>query len=106
MRISFRRCVRCVSVCVVLSCAAQAEDAPLWKKHIIHAGHRTQTAVAADFTKDGRMDVISNSGGTTRLFAGPDFQPIVLDKNPQHACIHSEVMDVDGDGDVDYIGAR
>lgn len=102
----FRSNVGLLGVWSVLCCGAAAEDASLWKKHIIDAGHRTQTAVAADFTKDGRMDVISNSGGTTRLFVGPTFKPIVLHKNPQYACIHSETMDVDGDGDADYIGAR
>ena len=64
------------------------------------------TAVAADFTGDGRADIISNSAGKTRLFVGPEWREILLDENPEHTFIHSEFFDVDGDGDTDYIGAR
>lgn len=78
----------------------------LWKKHTVHAGFHTNTAVAADFTGDGRTDVIVNCGGKTRLLVAPDWQEVVLESNPRHNCIHSEVMDVDGDGDPDWIGAR
>ncbi|MDA0841163.1 MAG: VCBS repeat-containing protein [Planctomycetota bacterium] len=78
----------------------------LWKKHLIHEGFRTNTAVAADFTGDGKIDVISNSASTTRLFVGPDWKEIVLDQTPGRGFIHSEFFDVDGDGDPDYIGCR
>jgi len=77
-----------------------------WKKYVVHTGFSTLTAVAADFTGDGLPDVISNSGGKTRLFVAPKWQEIVLDDNPQHNFIHSEIIDVDRDGDPDYIGAR
>ena len=50
---------------------ASAEDKP-WKKHVVHEGERVNTAVAADFTGDGRPDIISNSGGKTRLFVAPN----------------------------------
>ncbi len=82
------------------------ETTTLWKKHIIHQGAHTVTAIAADFTGDGKSDVISNSAGKTRLFVGPDWKEIILDDNRQHGFIHSECFDVDGDGDMDYIGAR
>lgn len=78
----------------------------LWKKHIVHTGFRTATAVAADFTGDGKPDIISNSAGKTRLFVAPTWKEIILNDDPKHGCIHSEVIDVDGDGDFDYIGAR
>lgn len=85
-----------------------AEDKPIgeWTRHIIHEGVATVTAVAADFSGDGRPDVISNSDGKTRLFVGPDWREVILDNNPKHSFIHSEFFDVDGDGDQDYIGAR
>ncbi|MSU64020.1 MAG: VCBS repeat-containing protein, partial [Pedosphaera sp.] len=82
----------------------------LWKKHVVHEGAQSLTAVAGDFTKDGRPDIIANSGDKTRLFVGPDWKEIVLDATAGHdfktQIIHSETFDVDGDGDLDFVGAR
>ena len=75
-----------------------------WKKHIVQQGYATSTVVAADFDGDGRVDVITTNGGKVRLFRAPDWQEAILGINQN--CIHSEVMDVDGDGDADYIGAH
>lgn len=77
-----------------------------WKKHVVHSGFHTNTAVAADFTGDGKIDIISNSGGKTRLFVAPKWKEVVLDATAGHNFIHSAVMDVDGDGDADFLGAR
>ncbi len=77
-----------------------------WKKHVVFEGARCNTAVAADFTGDGRMDVICSAGGKTRLLVAPDWNEVVLSDEPDHQFIHSETFDVDGDGDADYIGAR
>src|SRR5688572_4865296 len=76
-----------------------------WKKHTVHQGAQSLTAVAGDFTKDGRPDIIANSGSKTRLFVAPDWKEIVLDASPGHDLIHSETFDVDGDGDLDFVGA-
>jgi hypothetical protein len=78
-----------------------------WKKHVVNASGRNATAVAADFTGDGRVDVIATFSGASRLFIAPDWREMVLHQGPARgwSCIHSEVMDVDEDGDVDYIGA-
>jgi len=84
---------------------AETSESP-WKKHVVHRGFHTVTAVAADFTGDGRVDVISSSGGKARLFVAPDYKEVILDDNREHDCIHSAVMDVDGDGDPDFVGAR
>ena len=79
----------------------------LWTKHVITEGQRSTTAVAGDFTGDGLPDVIADTGKQTRLFVAPDWQPIVLWDHPEvQTLIHSECFDVDGDGDLDYIGAR
>ncbi len=76
-----------------------------WKKHVIYEGIHNVTAVAADFTGDGLPDVVSNMDGKTLLFVAPDWKSATLAANPRHNCIHSEVMDVDGDGDPDFVGA-
>jgi hypothetical protein len=73
---------------------------------LYHEGVHTLTAIAADFTGDGQVDIISNSANKTRLFVAPDWREIVLDDHPDRGAIHSEFFDIDGDGDRDYIGAR
>ena len=85
--------------------AGEIVESP-WKKHVVHTGSMTQTAVAADFTGDGRVDVVSNSDGKARLFVAPDWREVILHDDPQHRCIHSEILDVDRDGDPDYVAAR
>ena len=69
-----------------------------------------QTAVAADFTGDGLPDVIADAAGETHLYVAPDWQKVVIDakwpfRPGARDTIHSEVMDVDEDGDPDYVGA-
>ncbi len=76
---------------------------PEWPRHVIAEGFVSQTAIAADFTGDGRVDVIADARGETRLYVAPDWREIVLDRGRD--TIHSETLDVDGDGDADYIGA-
>ncbi|MEM8953209.1 MAG: VCBS repeat-containing protein [Verrucomicrobiota bacterium] len=79
-----------------------------WERHDVFSGKGgVQTAVAADFTHDGRPDIISSSDGKVRLFIAPDWEEITLYTfdNPRFQCIHSCVIDVDEDGDPDFIGA-
>jgi hypothetical protein len=78
-----------------------------WKKHIISTAGRNATAVGADFTGDRRVDVISTFGGTARLYAAPAWKETIIHAGPSRgwSAIHSEVMDVDDDGDLDYLGA-
>ncbi len=77
-----------------------------WKKHVVHSEVGTVNVVAADFTGDKKADIIANSGGKTRLFVAPDWMQVIIEDEPQHACIHAEWFDVDRDGDPDWIGAR
>jgi len=90
----------------LLAVLVVSTDAAEWKKHVVHSGAHTVNAVAADFTGDKKIDIIANSDGKTRLFVGPDWAETIIETNPAHGCIHSEFMDVDGDGDLDWIGAR
>ena len=78
-------------------------ESPEWPRHVIATGFNSQAVVAADFTGDGRIDVIADAEGETRLFVAPDWKPIVVARG--HDTIHAEVLDVEGDGDQDYIGA-
>ena len=94
-----------LSCCIVLLTWSVAYPVT-WTKHVLFEGEHCNTAIAADFTSDGVVDVISNSASTTRLFVGPDWRTIVLDSSPENDFIHSETFDVDNDGDQDYIGAR
>ncbi len=82
------------------------ETAPQWTRHLVTQGYHNQTAIGADFTGDGKPDVISNdnNGKRTLLYVAPDWKEILLHTGVN--AIHSEVMDVDGDGDLDYVGTR
>ena len=91
---------------IVLACLFATPANAEWKKHVVHTGFHTNTAVAADFTGDGKVDIIANSGGKTRLFVAPNWKEVILADDPKHNFIHSAIMDVDGDGDPDWIGAR
>ena len=99
------------TVFVLFATIPAVADEPAWKKHVLIDNVRSMTAVAADFTGDGKPDVITSTnnkqgGNSARLFVGPDWKQVVIGENPQHSFIHSEAFDVDDDGDVDYIGAR
>lgn len=87
---------------------ALAEESA-WKKHTIckDKGRVITTAVAADFTGDGRIDVITSYTGRVSLFAAPDWKETQLYSLPARRgqCIHSETFDVDRDGDPDWIGS-
>ena len=93
---------------VLLACHAVA--GAQWKRHVIATGFASQTAVAADFTGDGKPDVIADAQGETHLYVAPNWDRVVIDgkwpfRPGERDTIHSEVMDVDEDGDPDYIGA-
>ncbi len=82
-------------------------DEPLktskWTKHVVFEGAACMTAVAGDFTGDGLIDIVCNAGKKTQLLVAPDWKPILLGSESID-WIHSESMDVDGDGDLDVIG--
>ena len=90
----------------LLTPAMDAEVKGNWKRHVVWEGQHNNVAVAADFTGDGKVDVISNSRGTTRLFVAPDWRIHILGEHNDHTFIHGETFDVDGDGDMDFVGAR
>ena len=93
---------------LALTAAGRADEQ--WARHEIASGFMCQTAVAADFTSDGLPDVIVDAHGETHLYVAPGWEKVVIDgkwpfRPGERNTIHSEVMDVDNDGDPDYIGA-
>ena len=93
-------------VLVALQGAAKPAYGQPWKRHVVFEGERVFTAIAADVTGDRLPDVLTNSGRVTRLLVAPIWHEVILDNDPEHDFIHSEIFDVDGDGDLDYIAAR
>lgn len=102
------------SICWLVGLAwagsAAAETSRGWTQHVVAEGFVSLTAVAADFTGDGRPDVIADADGETHLHVAPTWSKVVIDgqwpyRAGERNTIHSEVMDVDQDGDPDYIGA-
>lgn len=101
------RAILFVPLALVLNSSRSSGQDDGWNKHVVHEGVQTMTAVAGDFTGDGLPDVIADSGKRTRLFIAPNWREVVLDVHEDvRSYIHSECFDVDGDGDLDYIGAR
>lgn len=87
---------------------ANAADPASWTKHVVMTGHHCNTAVALHANDDQFLDVIASFGGRVSLFIAPDWdREIVLHRfpKPQSGCIHSAVLDVDDDGDLDWAGS-
>lgn len=76
---------------------------PRWVKHEVASGFKNYTAagIRLNGTSKGRA-VITNDGDHTLLYAGKS--PLTLHRGVN--IIHSAVLDVDGDGDEDFVGAR
>ena len=76
---------------------AEEKSSP-WRKHTIYSGQRCNTAVAADFTGDGRVDVICCASGKTLLLVAPqdvakgNWWQIVIEDERKINAIHSGVM--------------
>lgn len=87
-----------------------------WVKHIIQppAKGMINGASANDFDGDGNIDVISSFDGQVVVFQGPSWKKVTVHRfapgqsrnKPRAACIHSCLMDADGDGDMDFIGSN
>ncbi|MDF1656581.1 MAG: VCBS repeat-containing protein [Verrucomicrobiales bacterium] len=79
-----------------------------WKKHVVMEKGQNTSAVAADYDGDGDVDVITSYAGKVSLFDAPDWTEVVLHRftNLKGRCIHSETLDIDGDGDMDWAGSE
>ena len=94
---------------------AHAESPP-WRKHVVQQSQGTSgqvnTVVANDVDEDGHVDLLGSFDGKVVLYRGPDWGATeILAEMPvdqtgriaQRGCIHSTLMDVDGDGDGDNL---
>jgi hypothetical protein len=105
-----------VGVSIICCFSAMAQESITWKKHVIvdNAKSSINSAQASDFDGDGHIDVIASYRKAVYILKGPDWKPIkVYDfvpglarNKPGAACIHSCLMDVDDDGDQDFIGSN
>lgn len=104
---SQRQLTAAIAIIFIALPAISARGDQPWKKHVLYEGSNVTTAIAGDFTGDGVADVITDAARKTRLYVGPDWKEIVLDQHQgKERYIHSECFDVDGDGDLDYIGTQ
>jgi len=98
-----------IALMMTLGSSVCAEDKVIWKKHVVTEQSQCLTAVALDANGDELLDVIASMDGKISLFITPDWkQDIALYRFPGRGgvCIHSAVIDVDGDGDLDWAGTR
>ncbi|MDV6031504.1 MAG: prolyl oligopeptidase family serine peptidase [Phycisphaera sp. RhM] len=83
-----------------------------WRKHIVvsDATSMINSAVSNDFDNDGSIDILSSCDGRAVLLKGPDWNPRTIyvfgegrsRNKPRTNCIHSCLMDIDQDGDLDF----
>lgn len=92
---------------VVMLPLSEADTTKDWKKRVVMEQGHCNTAVALDANGDKYLDVIASFNARVSLFIAPDWEEeIILHRFPSGTggCIHSEVIDVDGDGDLDWAG--
>jgi hypothetical protein len=101
-----------LTTCSLASLCSAQEVKMGWKKHLITQQGHCNTAVAIAANGDKARDVIASFKGRVSLFLAPDWQEIVIHRflgegvtQSNAAAIHSERIDADGDGDMDWVGS-
>ena len=90
---------------------ASAKDAD-WPSQEIYSGSHVNSATAHDYNGDGKQEILFSAEGKFFMYFGPKYdKPFVFGKaEPRYAkmkprCIHCVLHDVDGDGDLDFVGS-
>ena len=104
-RVAILSLLMCVSIGSARMLSAESPK-NLWKKHVVMEQGNCNTAVALDVNGDKQMDVIASFNGRVSLFVAPTWKEVVLHQffGGNGGCIHSAVIDADGDGDLDWAG--
>jgi len=105
--------------CLTAACSSTSPNAEAqtgWPRHVVVPSSESMinSAVAGDFDGDGRIDVLSSYEGRVVLLHGPAWQAHtvhVFDEShsrnrPRTSCIHSCLLHVDADGDLDFCGSN
>jgi hypothetical protein len=73
----------------------------------VFTGEVVHSAQTFDYNKDGLQDLIFSANFGVHLALAPDFKPIQIAEHTKNkkASIHSMIMDVDSDGDMDFIAS-
>ena len=88
-----------------------------WEKHVIVQGKGSMNvAVAADFDQDGHIDAMTSFSDGVTVFRGPDWKTSRQvtrfkdayegERKIRSGCIHGCLLDVDQDGDQDFVGSN
>ena len=88
-----------------------AKDAG-WPSQEIYSGSHVNSATAHDYDGDEKQEILFSAEGKFFMYFGPEYdQPFVFaEATPKYAkmkprCIHCVLHDVDGDGDLDFVGS-
>jgi hypothetical protein len=77
-----------------------------FKQIEIASGYAVNSARAWDYNNDGHKDVLYTGNDYLHLALGPDYKPVEVLKMPEgfSRAIHSRLIDIDTDGDMDLVG--
>lgn len=99
--------VRIYLLIVSLPIFLKLEASPTFTRDEVFTGEIVHSAQTLDYNGDGLQDLIFSANFGVHLALAPEFKPIQVAEHTQNkkASIHSMVMDVDGDGDLDFVAS-